>query len=228
MKKKENKTMKKVLTISALALLLGLVGYTGGSTFAKYVSKDELPATGATVAQWGFVTTINAENLIGTDYSGSPLASKVAAGSGVAVKSDDVALAPGTKGSMTVSVTGNAEVRAQITFNATFDGISLKKDPEVYNPIVYTVDDGTTSETFDTAEELNLHLNGYTKVYEVGSTAAINLTISWAWDLENSDSNIAGLSVNEADTILGVGSKAGYAVDKNASFGLTVTAEQIQ
>ena len=230
MEKKENKKMKKGLMIGALAVLLGVVGYTGGQTFAKYIASDSLPSVDATVAKWGFTTTINAENLVGKDYSGSPLASKVADGTGVAVQSDDVALAPGTNGSMTVSVTGQAEVRAQIKVVSTFDGISLKKGNEVYNPIVYTVTDGAQTETFDTAEELNAHLNGYSAYYEVGDADVnINLTISWAWALENTSSGIAGLSVDEADTILGVGTPVtGYAIDTAAKFGLSVTVVQVQ
>ena len=231
MEKKENKKMKKGLTIAALALLLGIVGYTGGNTFAKYITGAELPAQNATVARWGFTASVSYEDsLVGSDYTGSDLATKTE--DGVAVDASNLVVAPGTTGSMTVSVAGDAEVRAQITFEATFDGVSLTKDGKVYNPIVYTVKQGEETKTFNTAEALNAHLNGLSVIYEAGATAvSINLEISWAWALNNDSSlnNITDLTIDEADTYLGTNyDQEGYTADNQASFGLKVSIVQIQ
>ena len=59
---------KKILMVTGLALLLGLVGYTGGTTYAKYVTTADTVSQTATVAKWGYTMSANAADLFGDAY----------------------------------------------------------------------------------------------------------------------------------------------------------------
>ena len=63
--RKNNKTPYLVVTLACALLVLGL----GGNTLAKYVTSKTTESQVATVAKWGHVITVNAENLFGTDYT---------------------------------------------------------------------------------------------------------------------------------------------------------------
>ena len=71
MKKNENKerrNSKKVLMVAGLALLLGLVGYTGGQTYAKYITQQTMGSQSATVAKWGYTLNVPTTELFGEKY----------------------------------------------------------------------------------------------------------------------------------------------------------------
>ena len=250
MEKKENKTMKKGLTIAALALLLGIVGYTGGNTFAKYVTSATPVSESATVAQWGYTVTANATNLFGSSYKSN--GTKVVAtenhdtsGVVVSANSTEQVVAPGTSGSMLININGEAEVNSRIVVNAeSTEQIELTA-PVAYRPIQWTLKvtnnevggsavDGLSTTTTDDFEDI------VTLLEKVGSDniaankrTNVNLELSWEWAFEIDD------TTNEYDTMLGdlavlsddqLEAKYGTAPVGNTSFNfsLTIDIEQIQ
>ena len=141
MKKNENKerrNSKKVLMVAGLALLLGLVGYTGGQTYAKYITQQNMESQSATVAKWGYTLSVQNTNLFGEAYGDVVTDETVSvnnASGSVIVSSeldDDAVLknvvAPGAKGQFTFSVNGQAEVLSKLTVELTStNAIQLKK-----------------------------------------------------------------------------------------------------
>ena len=115
MKNKSRKS-KKLLVVVAVILMLGLVVGMGAMTYSRYVTSGSTAQT-ATAAKWGFVVTVSADDLFASDYTkadGASLATK-ATGTGVAVHASTTGtnlVAPGTTGSMTITISGSAEVLA--------------------------------------------------------------------------------------------------------------------
>ena len=218
MKKNENKKQNKVLKVAALALLLGIVGYTGGTTFAKYVSTQNVATESATVAKWGLTATADVTNLFGTEYNNvqDKLASVKSGTNGLVVKaatSTGNIVAPGTKGSMTVTFAGQAEVDAVVTFDANLVDISL----DTYYPVKWTVThNGAVVTDVDTAAEINDYFNNLEIEYNAGATALNDVfVISWAWAFEGQD--------DAKDTLLGQGQG-----NQEMVVDLTVTFTQVQ
>lgn len=231
MKKKENKTMKKVLTVSALALLLGLVGYTGGSTFAKYISEMENQSATATVAQWGYTLNANAKDLFGNVYEN--------ASSTVATVNDDATanivvkglsgdkVAPGTTGSATFSVQGQAEVLSRLEVVSSISDVSLSDGSKTYSPIKWSVTGdaviGSTNHlpadiVDGSAAQVEEFLDGLTtNVIPVNTEINIDVTITWEWAFDGvASTELANLFTsdpddkltgNQADTVLANGGK---------------------
>lgn len=249
MEKKENKTMKKGLTIAALALLLGIVGYTGGNTFAKYITSNSVPATEATVAQWGYTVSVGAEKLWGTDYVFDTNASVVTTDdNGVTVNSSDTGkrVAPGTTGYTTLKVQGQAEVLSKLNVTSTVTDVELHStttldDPStqdvdeslVYSPIKWSISGdaiiGSENKlpvdlSNQTAADVADFLDKLSKTNIAAKTEInIDLTITWAWAFEGN---------NTYDTYLGLlaASKPvdGYTADLTTSYALSVTLEQLE
>lgn len=225
MEKKENKTMKKGLTIAALALLLGIVGYTGGNTFAKYVSTVDAPSQSATVAKWGLTANIVATEMFGTKYNevdASDLAKVTTTDSGLVVKAATSAgniVAPGTNGSMTVTLSGQAEVDAAVTFASTMDDISI----DTYHPIVWTVTRASNGAAATvvvdekTGADVETYFDTLTFNYQAADTLNEVFVISWAWAFSTSAAN------DLLDTRLGQGEG-----DTSLQFDLSITFTQIQ
>lgn len=221
MEKKENKTMKKGLTIAALALLLGIVGYTGGNTFAKYVSQHDAGSVTATVAKWGFTATGNVENLFGSNYqkpNADKLASVTKTTDGLVVKAlgSGNVVAPGTQGSMTLEVLGDAEVDAKISFESTYTDIALGD----YHPIQWTVTRNgvATSVTNSKGADMAKYFKELSFEYEAGSSAIDEeFVISWKWEFH------VDKATDDKDTQLGQ-----QVPLQQMSFDLLVKFEQIQ
>ena len=222
MEKKENKKMKKGLMIGALAVLLGVVGYTGGQTFAKYISTVELPSQSATVAKWGLTANAVATEMFGTKYNevADTVAKVTTTDSGLVVKaatSTGNIVAPGTSGQMTITLSGQAEVDAKVTFAATLVDISL----DTYHPISWTVtratNGGAATKEVDAkvGAEVESYFDGLTFKYQAAETLNEVFVVSWVWAFEQ------GHDVE--DTKLGKGEG-----DASLQFDLSITFTQIQ
>ena len=139
----------------AMVLMVAMVVGMGTMTYARYVTQAGMPnAESATVADWGYVLTINSANLFGKQYEGNVVnESFVANDEGndeIDVKTVGEAdiVAPGSGGSMTITVSGNAEVLAQLAIAvdnaATKDVVLVYKTAadgaeSTYNPIKWTL-----------------------------------------------------------------------------------------
>lgn len=229
MEKKENKTMKKGLTIAALALLLGIVGYTGGNTFAKYISETEVPTTSATVAKWGYVVNTDASKLWGADYKFDTNASVVTKDTSsltVSDFADGSVVAPGTKGSVNLFIKGQAEVLSKLTIESDITDIFLDDETQgdQYYPVKWSLSDDSVAKinnvdqlpaekTDLTGAQMATLLEGLSETnIQPNYLVEYNLTIEWKWDFSGTETlkvkNLYTveddvLTVDQADTILG-------------------------
>lgn len=226
--KKDNR--KSILVIGLLLLLVAVIGF-GGYTLSKYVTKKSAQDNNAQVAKWGFTVTAENNKLFGDKYSNGKIA---ATDDKLTVKADSAGtnlVAPGTSGSMTFTVKGTAEVRAQISFNVTVtNDISLvytKDNADVtYAPVKWTLKKGTEVLNADnlTLEGVKNALEGQSAIYEAGAPEITNAyTLEWAWALEGDD---------VLDTYLGTNGTSGLPADCtfksmvttiNFSFDISVT-----
>ncbi len=215
MENTKKKVNKKPVLIAGIAMLLALVGCVGGMTYSKYVSSKTVPSTQATVAKWGYVITANSSELFANEYvtGASANTAKVpgesdASAAKVIVSADTSksVVAPGATGSLSLTITGLAEVKAKINIALDVTSeISLTNGSTVYSPIKWTLNDGTTDlvKNKDLAQvqaKLNEINTANTSTINPGS-ASINrsYTLSYAWNFDNSKED-TGLKVKEADT----------------------------
>lgn len=233
---KETKTRKKSVILAAIVLLLVAVLALGATTYAKYVTSGKVETKQATVAKWGFTVTANADNLFGEAYNQGVKVAKDATAIDVKASTADTnVVAPGTSGSMTVTVNGSAEVLAKLTVTATGKDVALTKtaDSSVYNPVKWTVKKGETALVTDgTLTAVVEELNKITTEVAIGTTVNDTYTISWAWAFEAGETDADKTANNEKDTILGQIANGqtvdGYTAETQLSFELTVSVEQIQ
>ena len=217
--KSERKKNKKTAVIVALLLALIALLCFGGYTFSKYVTSGSGTGT-AQVAKWGYTIEVNGNNLFGKNYKFDGAASKATAeGNNLTVKAsgDYNVIAPGTTGSMTFKVKGQAEVKALVSMfiteavhNEGIKDIVLKVqkaggDEIVYNPVKWTLKKGSTvvaQNTTLTKVAETFHSDPVNGAKEAGTVLDETYELSWAWAFEGTET-FDGITVNELDTILG-------------------------
>ena len=149
--KTERKNNKKTAVIVALLLALIALLCFGGYTFSKYVTSGTGKGT-ANVAKWGYTASVDTTKLFGEEYKydAAKAASTVdGTGAKLTVKADTAnrnLVAPGTAGSMTFTVVGQAEVRARLHMSLTPTKdvvLKIKKTGDAaytdYNPVKWTL-----------------------------------------------------------------------------------------
>lgn len=221
----------KGIIVTACLLLTMAILAMATLTFARYTTSDNVSKQ-ATVAKWGYVVTVNSDNLFGTKY-GNPQDNYVtveAEGTSIVSSGSSNVIAPGSKGSMTIQITGQAEVLSSLTFSLSGDSadVVLTKtgdESNKYRPIKWTLNDGSNDLVKDaTLEELKTALEGQSNT-SIAANTEVNksYTLSWAWALEGN---------NEYDTYLGKiandGTIEGYTANTTLKLGLTVALQQIQ
>lgn len=244
-KNKKTRFSKKLIAVVAIVLMMGLIVGMGAMTYSKYVTSQDTGSQTATAAKWGFVVTADASNLFGTDYITTGIVGK---GNGVTVKAstDSNVVAPGTSGSMTVTVSGSAEVLAKVTFAGT---VTSEIEFDEYNPVKWSLKkDEEAAVSYDTLEGLITAFNSSNSI-AAGDSFNHEYTISWEWALEDSTDSYrnvkdtligykaAGKSYAELpDNYQNVEYKTSTKLDETTynkiqsqmQFNLTVTVEQIQ
>ena len=259
---------KKFLTLVATGLMACLVAAMGGMTYSKYITSTKTGDQQATAAKWGFVMTANTDNLFGEMYDntakdGAP-ATITTTSTGISVKADTAnddettkfIVAPGTSGSMTIAISGTAEVRAQLKLTAsgtdTLSEICLKNyngSEANYYPIKWTLKNGDSIVgTPGKLADVLASLAATSQIIEANTTYEKNYTLSWEWPLEQGADTAAKALNNTYDTIIGymsygrtwsdIGGKyvgdlkeAEYVntnIITGISFNIDVTIEQIQ
>lgn len=226
--KSERKNNKKTTIIIALLLVLIAILSFGGYTLSKYVTSGG--STGkAQVAKWGYTLEIDGSNLFGKNYKFDDKASKVTKDTtGLTVKAsgDYNVIAPGTTGSMTFKIGGQAEVVALIAM-----GIDPQKDvtlklqkPDgenmkeiVYNPVKWTLKKNgveipgmqkTTLHAVAGAFHDMIH-NSASSVKNPGDVLpTTTYELVWEWAFEGTGT-FEGVTADELDTILGRRAKDG-------------------
>ena len=214
--KTERKNNRKKAVIVALLLALIALLCFGGYTFAKYVTSDRGTGT-AQVAKWGYTMDIDGSKLFGENYKFDGVASTVTAQTdGVTVKASGNynVIAPGTTGSMTFKIKGQAEVKALIAMGITPEKdvvLKMKKADGkeiVYNPVKWTLKKNgvvMTGAGNTTLADVVAHFHSDPVLGVKAAGTVVEKTIyelSWAWAFEGTET-FNGVTVDELDTILG-------------------------
>ena len=203
----KKRNTRSIVIVGLLLLLVAVIGF-GGYTLSKYVTKKSGNGS-ATVAKWGFTVDADASELFGKQYKKGVIVEAGTEGIDVSASTgnDNNLVAPGTTGSMTFSVKGTAEVRAQIEINLNVtNDVVLKytKDDTAgvdYAPVKWTLKlNGAPVKDAEnvTLAKIATALNK-TGTYEPNATA-INeeYELSWTWAFSTGDENDA------LDTLLGM------------------------
>lgn len=223
--KKDNR--KSVFVIALLLLLVAVIGF-GGYTLSKYVTKKSESGS-ASVAKWGYTIEAKADKLFGTKYTFDNKNSVVTdSNAKLTVAASDAKtnkVAPGTTGSMTFTIGGNAEVLAQLSISMTdVQDVKLvyKKGTDgaetEYTPVKWTLKkEGVAADLVkgslaDIAKYFKDNATNLT--VKPGENAAINgkYTISWVWEFENKTEGATSEQKEETDsldTLLGMVANAG-------------------
>ena len=220
--KSERKNNRKTTVIIALLLALIALLSFGGYTLSKFVTSGG--STGkAQVAKWGYTMEIDGSNLFGKNYKFDDKASKVTKDTtGLTVKAsgDYNVIAPGTTGSMTFKIGGQAEVVALIAMGIDpIKDVTLKlQKPDgekmkeiVYNPVKWTLK--KNGDEIPGMQKTTLHAvagafhdmihNSASSVKNPGDVLEeTTYELIWAWAFEETDT-FTGITADELDTILG-------------------------
>jgi len=238
---KKNKMMR-LASCLLVAVLLTTSMISG--TFAKYVTTNG-GSDSASVAKFGVAINVNNDlGMFSTEYNKEDGAYKGT----LSVKSEasDQIVAPGTKGSMTFTITGKPEVatRVAVDFGEDTKAIQLAAgtyklpagyfgDEEtevtttaVYEPIKFyfgnKAEDALVPEDYTmTLEQLKAAMvTAFTKDYPVNYDFAgsENYTLAWSWAFENAVENVDFL-----DTYLGYQAATAAAQQEVLDFDITVT-----
>lgn len=217
-----------------MALLLTVVMVMSCVTFAKYIITTNQQSNNATVAKWGWTVSADAANLFGEKYAAGSNNLSVVNDSGTLVVSataDTNVVAPGTTGSMTFSIDGQAEVFSKITVTASGTEIALKQgESVVYSPVKWTLTkDG---EAVSGCENVALAtiiatIDAFDETVDANTVSSnegdYELTWAWAWEANNANDTILGKIANA-----GGASVDGYTADLTTSVAITITIEQVQ
>lgn len=215
----KNKKSKKIMIVGAMAALLTLIGVTGSETYAKYVESTTVKSQTATVARWGFVQTVDANDLFGKTYKGTGLATidETPGATGIVVNSVASAgdiVAPGTTGSMKITIGGMAEVDYKLDFGTSiiYD-IKLSDGTNTYYPLQWNLSaniGGTALNQTGTLDQCLTALSDTDYTFNAGTDLAVEVNLSWVWEFEAADQSCAvtyngnPISKNVADTFLGI------------------------
>lgn len=132
----KNKTKKRLGVVAAMLGLVVAIGAVAGNTLAKYISSVKVESEVATVAQWGYTITANANDLFSKTYEGNKIVSSEA--DSFDVMAEAKVVAPGTSsanddadGALVITINGKAEVDAQLVIDiSAFNTVWLDRTVE--------------------------------------------------------------------------------------------------
>ncbi len=228
-RERKNNKGRALIIVVAMILMLVLVVGMGAMTYARYKTSQSTGELTATAAKWGYVITVTADNLFGTDYTaetGKEVATVESNGNGVAVKAltstTDNVVAPGTSGSMTIKVSGSAEVLAKLKISVK-DGYSEIKciygiNKDEYKPIVWTLTDKSISDPLVSGDFESL--KSFDSVtFDAGQSIEKEYILSWEWALDGHDL---------LDTVIGYKSEGkSYDTISSYSFGTDTIGSKV-
>ena len=196
----KSKNGKRIALILVALLLIAAIAF-GAYTYSKYVSSGE-GQDSATVAAWGYTVTVGngTDNSFGfSQYYGADGEADADGTSAViaGIESENV-VAPGAKGSTTITISGYAEVDAALsvvaesTNNIYIEMTASGQTPATlyYFPVLFSLSDGDgdfeditnqpLANVVDALEGLSEELQSSTST--TGTTTTY--TLSWAWAFE--------------------------------------------
>ena len=139
----------------------------------------------------------------------------------ISVLATDAIVAPGTNGSMEITVEGKAEVDADVTFttgSTEWKDVKLTDNTTPYYPILWTltlegesnpVTNGTLAEVESYFKTATFHYEA--ENYDAADASHVNLkyTLSWNWAFVYADTDEARHINDKYDTLLGAASANG-------------------
>lgn len=199
----KSKNGKRIALILVALLLIAAIAF-GAYTYSKYVSSRK-GQDSATVAAWGYTVTVGngTDNSFGfSQYYGADGEADADGTNTViaGITSDKNVVAPGAKGSTTITVSGKAEVNAVLSMavNMTSEiyvelsGTESSASTTLYYiPILFTLKQGATVVSgcnnvplanLKAALASNADLSG--KILGVSDSVNETYTLSWAWAFE--------------------------------------------
>ena len=238
---------KKFVMITAMFLMIALVIGMGAMTYARYTTTKETGAQSATAAKWGIVLTVNTTNLFDKNYDNGTAVTADDNTGDVVTTADNMIVAPGTSGSMTIAINGSAEVLSQlkITAEGTTEEIFFGSD---YYPVKWTLtnkNDDKLVENKKLSDVINyLTTTASSTKWNAGTNIDEVYTISWDWAIgdagdsaDNQKDTAIGIlaqsgdpakTVSDVNNILGTTFEVNTTFNCEISFQLKVTVEQIQ
>lgn len=230
MNKSESKKGKKIALVAVFVMLIFVFAF-GGYSFAKYTTKGT-GTDSASVAAWGIKVTANNTGNFKTQYASADETLQVSASDSTKV------VAPGTSGSMTLAISGSAEVAVgfKMKFSAKKD-ISAKYGTEEYHPLKFKLsvkgEDAALAE--GSLKEIEKYVTGlgtgYIRTYGVNYNFDSNpvvYTLSWEWAFSTDENkDILDTAIAANDTTAEVGGEAVSAINQEVDFTWALTVDQI-
>lgn len=198
----KSKNGKRIALILVALLLIAAIAF-GAYTYSKYVSSRE-GQDSATVAAWGYTVTVGTGDDTGFGFSQYYGADGVADADGTnaviaGITSDKNVVAPGAKGSTKITISGYAEVDAELSVVVadSFSDIYIEMTADgqtpatlYYFPVLFSLSDGDGDFEDITNQPLAnvvAALEGLSEELQ-SSTATTGTTttytLSWAWAFE--------------------------------------------
>lgn len=196
----KSKNGKRIALILVALLLIAAIAF-GAYTYSKYVSSRE-GQDSATVAAWGYTVTVGTGDDTGFGFSQYYGADGVADADGTnaviaGITSDKNVVAPGAKGSTKITISGYAEVDAELSVVVadSFSDIYIEMTADgqtpatlYYFPVLFSLSDGGSvnitnqplANVVDALEDLSAELPSSDST--AGTTTTY--TLSWAWAFE--------------------------------------------
>ena len=198
----KSKNGKRIALILVALLLIAAIAF-GAYTYSKYVSSRE-GQDSATVAAWGYTVTVGngTDNSFGfSQYYGADGEADTDGASAViaGITSDKNVVAPGAKGSTEITISGYAEVDAELSVVVadSFSDIYIEMTADgqtpatlYYFPVLFSLSDGDgdfeditnqpLANVVAALEGLSEELQSSTST--TGTTTTY--TLSWAWAFE--------------------------------------------
>lgn len=228
MNKSESKKGKKIALVAVFVMLIFVFAF-GGYSFAKYTTKGT-GTDSASVAAWGIKVTANNTGNFKTQYASADGTLQVSASDNTKV------VAPGTSGSMTLAISGSAEVAVgvKMEFSAKKD-ISAKYGTEEYHPLKFKLsvkgEDAALAE--GSLKEIEKYVTGLGSGYNIGTYGVSynfdsKYTLSWEWAFfTDANTDILDTAIAANDKTAMVGEDAVSQINQEVAFTWALTVDQI-
>ena len=232
MNKSESKKGKKIALVAVFVMLIFVFAF-GGYSFAKYTTKGT-GTDSASVAAWGIKVTANKTGNFKTQYASADGTLQVSASDSTTV------VAPGTSGSMTLAISGSAEVAVgvKMEFSATKDIFAKYGTDKEYHPLKFKLSvtgkdaalaEGSLNQIANYVADLgDKYIGTYGVNYNFDS-APVVYTLSWEWAFfTDADTDILDTAIAANDTTAMVGEDAVSEINQEVKFTWALTVDQIE
>lgn len=185
--KNNSKVFVRVAVICCAILMLSVVGL--GFTLARYVKESNRAAENASVAKFGIEMKWSGD-AVATSYD------KADATATVRSSTEGKVIAPGTSGSITLTISGSSEVAFDLVINLTESYSNDWKTSATgteYHPITLSAESSTSGFSTTITQDGKINV----KSFAVGDSISGAVTITWSWAFEGNDAAdtyIAGLT----------------------------------